>query len=103
MTPQEAHGSDDYAGWLSLREIDAAQKREKGAAFRSFKRLLPQLSEGRDFVTLDHQQPQRAGGKTACRRPPLPQLGEPGAAVPGRRRTRGGGPDARRCEVSAIT
>jgi hypothetical protein len=46
---------DDYPGWLSLREIDAAHGREKGTAFRAFKRLLPQLQEGRDFVVLDHR------------------------------------------------
>jgi hypothetical protein len=46
---------DPYPGWLSLREIDITQGREKGAAFRAFKRLLPELNEGRDFVTLDHR------------------------------------------------
>jgi hypothetical protein len=48
-------GSDDYPGWLSLREIDQALQRQKGSAFRAFKELLPQLAEGRDFVVLDHQ------------------------------------------------
>jgi hypothetical protein len=48
-------GSDDYSGWFSMREIDAALGLEKGAAFRAFKRLLPRLVEERDFVVLDHQ------------------------------------------------
>lgn len=48
-------GSDDYSGWLSMREIDAALGLGKGASFRAFKRLLPRLVEERDFVVLDHQ------------------------------------------------
>ena len=48
-------GSDDYQGWLSMREIDAALGLTKGASFRAFKRLLPRLAEERDFVVLDHQ------------------------------------------------
>jgi len=55
MHPPENVGSDDYSGWLSLREIDAGLGLDKGSAFRAFKRLLPQLLEGRDFVVLDHQ------------------------------------------------
>jgi hypothetical protein len=46
---------EQYPDWLSLREIDTAQGREKGAAFRAFKRMLPELAEGRDFVALDHR------------------------------------------------
>ena len=51
----DATGSTDYQGWLSLRELDAELGLDKGTAFRSFKRLLPQLVEERDFVVLDHQ------------------------------------------------
>ncbi|MBL6751588.1 MAG: hypothetical protein ISP90_13765 [Nevskia sp.] len=40
----------DFAGWVTLREIDAAQALPKGSAFRAFKRLLPELSEGPDFI-----------------------------------------------------
>lgn len=46
---------NDYSGWLSLRELDAGLGLDKGASFRAFKRLLPQLVEERDFVVLDHQ------------------------------------------------
>jgi hypothetical protein len=55
MHPPEGGGSGDYPGWLSLREIDAALGLDKGCAFRGFKRLLPQLTEGQDFLVLDHQ------------------------------------------------
>ena len=55
MTLPGAHGSDDYAAWFSLRELDTELRLEKGGSFRAFKRLLPQLQEGRDFVVLDHQ------------------------------------------------
>ena len=55
MSASSADYPDPYPGWLSLREIDSAQAREKGAAFRAFKRLLPELNEGRDFVALDHR------------------------------------------------
>lgn len=48
-------GSADYSGWLSLREIDAEHGLDKGSAFRAFKRLLPRLTEERDFVVLDHR------------------------------------------------
>ncbi|MDE0855459.1 MAG: hypothetical protein OSA97_13655 [Nevskia sp.] len=48
-------GSGDYCGWLSLRELDAGLGLDKGSAFRAFKRLLPRLKEGRDFVVLDHR------------------------------------------------
>ena len=47
--------SEDYSGWLSLRELDLELGLQKGGAFRAFKRLLPRLVEGRDFVVLDHQ------------------------------------------------
>lgn len=46
---------NDYRGWSTLREIDAATTRAKGAAFRAFKARLPRLVEGRDFVALDHR------------------------------------------------
>jgi len=59
MSPPEhgddGGGSDDYSGWLSLRELDAELRLDKGSSFRAFKRLLPRLLEGRDFVVLDHQ------------------------------------------------
>ena len=45
---------DAYRDWLSLRELDAELGLDKGASFRAFKRLLPQLVEERDFVVLDH-------------------------------------------------
>lgn len=48
-------GIEAYPGWLSLRELDAELGLDKGAAFRAFKRLLPQLVEERDFVVLDHR------------------------------------------------
>lgn len=48
-------GTSDYWGWSSLREIDRAAGRAKGSAFRTFKRRLPELVEGRDFVVLDHR------------------------------------------------
>ncbi len=46
-------GTDDYAGWLSMRDLDLAAGQPKGAAFRAFKALLGSLEEGRDFVVLD--------------------------------------------------
>ena len=59
MTPPEhsddGSGSGDYSGWLSLRELDTELGLGKGNSFRAFKRLLPRLVEGRDFVVLDHQ------------------------------------------------
>jgi hypothetical protein len=55
MQPPENSGSEDYSGWLSLREIDGAAGLGKGSAFRAFKHLLPQLNEGRDFLVLNHQ------------------------------------------------
>ena len=55
MTPPENHGSNDYSDWLSLREIDTGLGLIKGSSFRAFKRLLPRLVEGRDFLVLDHQ------------------------------------------------
>ena len=47
--------SGAYPGWLSLRELDRELGLDKGASFRAFKRLLPQLVEQHDFVVLDHQ------------------------------------------------
>lgn len=51
-------GTDDYADWLSMRELDTAAGLPKGAAFRAFKALLGGLEEGRDFVVIDHQTAQ---------------------------------------------
>lgn len=51
-------GTDDYAGWLGMRELDEAAGLPKGTAFRAFKALLGSLEEGRDFVVLDHQTAQ---------------------------------------------
>jgi hypothetical protein len=52
------HGTDDYADWRTMRELDACAGLPKGAAFRAFKALLPTFSEGRDFRVLDHQTAQ---------------------------------------------
>ncbi|MFT4047000.1 MAG: hypothetical protein QM661_09925 [Solimonas sp.] len=38
--------------WLTLRELDRSAGREKGAAFRAFKRLSAGYREGVDFVVL---------------------------------------------------
>lgn len=46
----------DYPNWLTLRELDQQVGLPKGSAFRCFKRNIPTLTEGRDFVVLDHQQ-----------------------------------------------
>ncbi|GAC1630268.1 MAG: hypothetical protein NVS9B10_22520 [Nevskia sp.] len=46
---------DDYSAWRSLRELDEAAGLPKGSAFRAFKAALAGLSEGRDFIVLDHQ------------------------------------------------
>ncbi len=51
-------GTGDYAGWLSMRDLDDAAGLPKGTAFRAFKRLLGGLEEGRDFVVLDLQAAQ---------------------------------------------
>ena len=51
-------GTDDYAGWRTMRELDEAAGLPKGAAFRAFKALLGALNEGADFVVLDHQTAQ---------------------------------------------
>ncbi|MBA4285425.1 MAG: hypothetical protein C0434_07825 [Xanthomonadaceae bacterium] len=51
-------GTDDYADWLSMRELDIAAGLPKGAAFRAFKAVLGALEEGRDFVVLDHRTAQ---------------------------------------------
>ena len=51
-------GTGDYAGWLSMRDLDDAAGLPKGTAFRAFKRLLGVLEEGRDFVVLDPQAAQ---------------------------------------------
>ncbi len=48
-----------YPDWLSLRDLDSRAGLPKGAAFRVFKRLEPQLREGLDFVLLDQQHAQQ--------------------------------------------
>ncbi|MDP9140033.1 MAG: hypothetical protein M3O62_04480 [Pseudomonadota bacterium] len=48
-----------YPDWLSLRDLDTRAGLPKGAAFRVFKQLGPQLREGLDFVLLDHQHAQQ--------------------------------------------
>ncbi len=48
-----------YRDWLSLRDLDTRAGLPKGAAFRAFKQLEPQLREGLDFVLLDHQHAQQ--------------------------------------------
>lgn len=48
-------GTDDYADWLSMRELDVAAGLAKGSAFRAFKSLLGNLVEGQDYRVLDHQ------------------------------------------------
>jgi hypothetical protein len=55
MTGSDSTGTDDYWSWSSLREIDEASGVDKGTAFRAFKRLLPFLVEGSDFVVLDRR------------------------------------------------
>lgn len=40
-------------GLTSLKELDSAWTVRKGAAFRSFKRMLPDLVEGRDFIYMN--------------------------------------------------
>jgi hypothetical protein len=44
---------NDYPGWVGLREIDLRAGTGKGAAFRAFKALAPNLTEGRDYRVLD--------------------------------------------------
>ncbi|TAM09599.1 MAG: hypothetical protein EPN72_02065 [Nevskiaceae bacterium] len=45
------------ASWSTLLDIDRAARMPKGSAFRGFKRLLPTLQEGTDFVVLDAVDP----------------------------------------------
>lgn len=42
--------------WKSFRELDEAWGARKGTAFLAFKRALPSLREGIDFVYLSHDQ-----------------------------------------------
>lgn len=44
---------DGAAGLTSLRELDSVWAARKGTAFRAFKRALPGLVEGRDFIYLN--------------------------------------------------
>ena len=48
------------SAWRTLREIDAAAGRPKGAAFRAFKRLESGWREGVDFRVL---RPERDGAE----------------------------------------
>ena len=41
--------------WRTLRELDLAAARDKGAAFRIFKRLAGEYREGTDYVVLHHE------------------------------------------------
>lgn len=43
----------DTAALTSLRELDGKWSVRKGTAFRAFKRALPGLVEGRDFIYLN--------------------------------------------------
>lgn len=53
----------------TFQELDRGAGLAKGSAFRAFKRLLPELREGRDFIVLDARRDQariaalRAQGK----------------------------------------
>lgn len=42
----------DAGDWLTLRELDQRLGLPKGSAFRSFKKLEPDLAEGRDYRLL---------------------------------------------------
>ena len=44
--------------WKSFRELDEEWKTRKGTAFIAFKRALPTLREGIDFLYLSHLQQQ---------------------------------------------
>ncbi|WP_295679470.1 hypothetical protein [uncultured Nevskia sp.] len=48
-------GTNDYSGWLSMRELDEAAGLAKGSAFRAFKSMAGDLAEGTDYVVLDHR------------------------------------------------
>jgi hypothetical protein len=58
-----------YGNWRSLRELDRAAGRGKGAAFRAFKQLNAAYREGRDYIVLEQQRDLaaiselRAGGR----------------------------------------
>lgn len=47
-------GNEPCSDGVTLRDLDAAAGAPKGAAFRAFKRLAPQLREGSDYVILHH-------------------------------------------------
>lgn len=44
--------------WKSFRELDQAWNTTKGTAFIAFKRALPALREGADFIYLSHEENQ---------------------------------------------
>ncbi len=46
---------NDYRNWLTMLDLDRSADLPKGSAFRSFKKLIPLLVEGTDFIVLDHQ------------------------------------------------
>jgi hypothetical protein len=41
------------ATWRTMRELDEAARTPKGAAFRAFRAIEPQLVEGQDFALLE--------------------------------------------------
>ncbi len=47
------HSADQQR--LSLRQLDEAEARPKGSAFRAFRRVEGTAQEGRDFLVLHHQ------------------------------------------------
>ena len=48
-------GNASYPDTATLLELDRAAGATKGTAFRCFKRLLPGLEEGVDYVVLHHR------------------------------------------------
>lgn len=51
-------GDGQPIDWKSFRELDEAWGARKGTAFLAFKRALPSLREGTDFIYLNHHQQQ---------------------------------------------
>lgn len=49
MLPIHYRGRNCY----SFKQLDTAAGAAKGTAFRAFKRLLPELAEGEDYLYLD--------------------------------------------------
>ncbi|SHH07360.1 hypothetical protein SAMN04488068_2423 [Hydrocarboniphaga daqingensis] len=48
------------AAWLTLRELDQAECCAKGSAFRAFKRIETQWTQGRDYQVLHHDDDRAA-------------------------------------------